>query len=155
MGYVLCVGVFTGVYYGNIWRAQDFPFLSQLLFTGESNGTTFVQYNQTAILNQYGKVNPVLLAQQGLPYFAVTFALYILATNLSITATFTHICLWNWNDIKSALDFISLATLIHLVSPWKWNWKFWTAKDSRSGIASREVQNHSGGSFSTPFQSSS
>ncbi|KAE8444125.1 hypothetical protein EG329_000813 [Mollisiaceae sp. DMI_Dod_QoI] len=142
VGYVLCVGVFTGVYYGNIWRAQDFPFLSQLLFTGESNGTNFVTYNQTAILNSNGEVDPVLLAQQGLPYFAVTFALYILATNLSITATFTHLCLWNWDDIKSALDFMSFSNLKHFFSPWKWNWRFWTAKDSRSNIADTENDPH-------------
>ncbi|KAF8853981.1 OPT superfamily oligopeptide transporter [Acephala macrosclerotiorum] len=142
VGYVLCVGVFTGVYYGNIWRAQDFPFLSQLLFIGESNGTTFIQYNQTAILNESGEVDLILPAQQGLPYFAVTFAFYIPAINFSITATSIHLWLWNWVGIKSALDFISLANLIHLVSPRKWNWRFWTARDSRSGIADTEHDPH-------------
>jgi hypothetical protein len=102
-GYVLCVAVFTGVYYGNIWHARDFLFLSQSLFTNASNGTNFVIFNQTAVLDENGAVDPVLLAQQGLPWFACTFAMYILATNLSITATFTHICLWNWSEIRPAL----------------------------------------------------
>ncbi|KAG1829215.1 OPT oligopeptide transporter protein-domain-containing protein [Suillus subalutaceus] len=46
LGYLLCMVVFVAVYYNNIWKAQNFPFLSQLLFY--ENGT---QYNQTLILN--------------------------------------------------------------------------------------------------------
>jgi len=43
IGYVLCVAVFVGVYYGNIWNAMKFPFLSQNLYTDQSNGTSFTK----------------------------------------------------------------------------------------------------------------
>lgn len=33
VGSVFSYVVFLGVYYMNIWRAKDFPFISQLLFT--------------------------------------------------------------------------------------------------------------------------
>ena len=39
IGYVLNIVVFLGLYYSNIWRARDFPFLSQLLFSPSSNST--------------------------------------------------------------------------------------------------------------------
>ena len=40
VGYVCCIALFMGLYYANIWRAKDFPFLSQLLYDGNlSNGT--------------------------------------------------------------------------------------------------------------------
>jgi OPT family oligopeptide transporter len=142
VGYVLCVGVFVGVYYGNIWHAQDFPFLSQALYTNTSTSTNFTLFVQTAILDEKGAVDPLLLAKQGLPYFSCTFALYILATNLSITATFTHICLWNWAQIRPALQFFTLANLKHIVTPWAWNWRFWTASDSRGGVDDHENDPH-------------
>jgi hypothetical protein len=43
IGYVLCVAVFVGVYYGNIWNALKFPFLSQNLYTNESDGKNFTK----------------------------------------------------------------------------------------------------------------
>jgi hypothetical protein len=33
VGTVLSYVVFVAIYYQNLWRAKDFPFLSQLLFT--------------------------------------------------------------------------------------------------------------------------
>ncbi|TID15601.1 OPT superfamily oligopeptide transporter [Venturia nashicola] len=125
VGYFLCIAVFTGVYYGNIWNARKFPFLSQLLFTEASNGTHYVQFNQSAILNSKMEVEDSLIGAQGLPYFTATFASYILSTNLAITATFSHMLLWHYNDIKSAWAFASVANLKHMFSPRSWNWKFW------------------------------
>ena len=133
VGYVLCVVVFVAAFYGNLWDARKFPFLSQLLFTGDSNGTNYVQFNQTAILNENMEVDYSLLAQQGLPFFTTTFALFILANNLSITATFSHLFLWNYDDIKSAWEFMKIENLRKLANPRTWNWKFWQAKDDRRG----------------------
>jgi len=52
--------------------------LSQLLFY--ENGT---QYNQTLILNSAYEVDSALLAEQGLPYYASTWIVYLLSTNLA------------------------------------------------------------------------
>jgi OPT family oligopeptide transporter len=133
VGYVLCCVVFIAAFYGNLWDARKFPFLSQLLFTADSNGTSYVQFNQTAILSDKMEVDYNLLAQQGLPFFTTTFALFILANNLSITATFSHLYLWNYDDIKSAWAFMSLENLKGLFNPRAWNWKFWQTKDDRRG----------------------
>ncbi|KAM3084296.1 hypothetical protein ACMFMF_001653 [Clarireedia jacksonii] len=123
IGYVLCILVFLGVYYGNIWRARDFPFLSQLLFSPTSNSTSYVTYNQTAILDENGRLDPAKLEVQGIPYMAATFASYVLTQNLAITATITHMLLWNFNDLKNAWSFLSPANLRNIISPSFW--KFW------------------------------
>ncbi|KAG2106876.1 hypothetical protein BD769DRAFT_1502646, partial [Suillus cothurnatus] len=46
LGHIFCTVVFVAVYYNNIWKAQNFPFVSQLLFY--EKGT---QYEQILILN--------------------------------------------------------------------------------------------------------
>ena len=53
------------VYQQNVWKSQNFPFLSQLLFY--ENGT---EYNQLLILNDDFTLNTTKLAEQGLPYYA-------------------------------------------------------------------------------------
>ncbi|OJA11160.1 hypothetical protein AZE42_13863 [Rhizopogon vesiculosus] len=78
LGYILCMVVFVAVYYNNIWKAQNFPFLSQLLFY--ENGT---QYDQTLILNSNYEVDPTLLAEQGLPYYASTWVINLLTSNMA------------------------------------------------------------------------
>jgi hypothetical protein len=142
IGWALCIIVFMGVYYGNVWNAKKFPFLSQLLFTEASNGTHYEQFNQSAILNSKMEVDHSLIEGQGLPYFASTFAAYILSTNLAITATFTHMFLWNFDDIKSAWSFASVANLKHAVNPKAWNWRFWNKKATWGGDDDDEMDPH-------------
>ena len=125
IGYLLGICVFMGVFYMNIWRAKDFPFLSQLLFSGTSNGTHYDQYNQTALLDSDNVLNPEALDTLGIPYFASTYASYILTSNLAITATFTHMLLWNYDDMKSGWAFASMKNLKKLVHPQSWNYRFW------------------------------
>jgi hypothetical protein len=93
--------------------------------SGASNGTNYVQFDQTAILDQNNLVNPSLLAEQGLPWVSTTFAVYVLATNLSTTATFTHLLLWNYKDMKTAWAFASLSNLKRVLHPKSWNLRFW------------------------------
>lgn len=95
------------------------PKLSQTLFY--ENGT---EYNQTLILNDQYEVDPVLLAEQGLPFYASTWVVQLLTTNLGMAATFTHLLLWNYSDIKGAW---SWATLSAVKNSWNTgiNWKFW------------------------------
>jgi len=123
IGYLLNIVVFMGIYYGNIWRARDFPFLSQLLFYPESNSTKYLVYNQTNILNEHGRLDPAKLEVEGVPYMAATFASYVTTQNLAITATFTHLLLYNWDDLKSAWSFLSFAYLKSLLKPSAW--MFW------------------------------
>ena len=125
VGYLLCIAVFMGIYYMNIWRAQDFPFLSQSLFSSDSNSTVYSIYNQTAILDSNNELDESSLNVLGIPYFASTYATYILTSNLAITATFTHMLLWNYDDIKSAWSFASAKNLRKLANPRSWNYRFW------------------------------
>ena len=143
VGYLLCICVFMGVYYMNIWNAQDFPFLSQLLFSNTSNSTVYQTYNQTAVLSSENVLDEGALQQLGIPYFATTYAVYILSTNLAITATFTHMFLWNYNDIKSAWGFVSMANIKRAVRPATWNYRFWQDNDeTRSAEADADIDPH-------------
>ncbi|KAL1702605.1 OPT oligopeptide transporter protein-domain-containing protein [Schizophyllum commune] len=82
------------VYYGNIWRAKQFPFMSQALFdeTGE-------EYNQSAILTD-GKFDPVKYEDVGPAFYSATNALGLITSNLAMGATAVHVFLFYWNDIK-------------------------------------------------------
>jgi OPT family oligopeptide transporter len=95
VGFVLCTGMYIWMYYGNLWNALDFPFLSQALFSQASNATQFVVFNQSTILDANNELDPSTLDVTGLPFFATTNASNLLTTNLGITATIIHILLWN------------------------------------------------------------
>ncbi|OAX33321.1 OPT superfamily oligopeptide transporter [Rhizopogon vinicolor AM-OR11-026] len=136
LGYVFCTVVFVAVYYNNIWKAQNFPFLSQLLFY--ENGT---EYNQTLILNTDYEVDPTLLAEQGLPYYASTWVVYLLSTNVALAATFTHLLLWNRNDLRSAWNWMTMSS----IKQWwaNFDWKVWQADGMREGdIDDEQIDPH-------------
>jgi len=95
------MGIFIGLYYGNIWNALQFPFLSQQLFSPASNETLFDVYNQSAILDKNFELDPAALGVQGLPSFAATNASYLLTTNLCVTATLVHIYLYHREAVTS------------------------------------------------------
>ncbi|KAG1807603.1 OPT oligopeptide transporter protein-domain-containing protein, partial [Suillus subaureus] len=124
LGYILCMVVFVAVYYNNIWKAQNFPFLSQLLFY--ENGT---QYDQTLILNANYEVDPTLLAEQGVPYYSSTWIVYLLSSNWGLAATFTHLLLWNWDDLRSAWSWMNLSSIKKIWA--NFNWKFWQSDGMR------------------------
>ncbi|KIK91682.1 hypothetical protein PAXRUDRAFT_830625 [Paxillus rubicundulus Ve08.2h10] len=123
IGYLLSMVVFAGVFYNNIWKAQNFPMLSQLLFY--ENGTI---YNQSLILDANYEVDPTLLAEQGLPYYASSWVVYLLAMNLGLGATITHLLLWNHDDLRGAWEWMRPS---NLRKEWQGfrlrsvNWKFW------------------------------
>ncbi|KAG1866764.1 OPT oligopeptide transporter protein-domain-containing protein [Suillus subluteus] len=124
LGYLLCMVVFVAVYYNNIWKAQNFPFLSQLLFY--ENGT---QYNQTLILNSNYQVDPTLLAEQGIPYYSSTWIVNLLSSNLGLAATFTHLLLWNRDDMRSAWSWMTPSGIKKLWA--NFDWKFWQSDGMR------------------------
>jgi hypothetical protein len=124
LGYILSIVVFVAVYYNNIWKAQNFPLLSQLLFY--ENGT---QYDQMFILNSNYEVDPTLLAEQGLPYYSSTWVVYLLTQNLGLGATFTHLLLWNRSDICSAWTWMNVSGIKNIWA--NFDWKFWQADGMR------------------------
>ncbi|KAI0333608.1 OPT oligopeptide transporter [Cubamyces sp. BRFM 1775] len=97
IGIFLTYILMAGVYYGNLWRAKDFPFMSQAIFAEDGS-----QYNQTALLTD-GKFDPVKYEQLGPAFFSATNALYLMTSNLSLGATVTHVFFWHWQDIKPFL----------------------------------------------------
>ena len=112
--------------------------LSQELFSAD--GTV---YNQTLILNDKFEVDPQLLAQQGLvrqfekkkadqvsfyspdmqPYYAGSWVVTLLVANLGLGATFTHLLIWNYSDIKGAWSWMSFSNLKLMYQ--NFNWRFW------------------------------
>ncbi|ETW81029.1 oligopeptide transporter [Heterobasidion irregulare TC 32-1] len=118
IGYILCMVVFVAVYYNNIWDSKNFPFLSQELFY--QNGTV---YDQLLILNDKLEVDPVLLEQQGLPFYAGTWIINLLVSNMGMAATFTHLLLWNRDDLRTAWNWATPAGIKRIWA--NFNWKFW------------------------------
>ncbi|KAI0256212.1 OPT oligopeptide transporter [Lactifluus subvellereus] len=124
IGYILCMVVFVAVYYNNIWESKNFPFLSQELFY--ENGTI---YDQLLILNDKFEVDPTLLAQQGLPFYAGTWITYLLTSNLGMAATFTHLLLWNRNDLRAAWSWMNKGSIAQMLA--EFDWRFWRADGKR------------------------
>ncbi|KAG2111688.1 OPT oligopeptide transporter protein-domain-containing protein [Suillus discolor] len=131
IGYILCMVVFVAVFYNNIWESRNLPFLAQLLFY--ENGTV---YDQTLIMNSNYEVDPTLVAEQGLPFYAGTWIVNLLSTNLALAATFTHLLLWNRDDLRAAWTWINMDTL----RSWRANfdWKFWKHSGERKVPANTE-----------------
>lgn len=126
-GYILCIAVFIAVFYGNVWKARNFPFLSQVLFY--ENATL---YDQSLIMGANYQVDPQLVAEQGLPYYASTWVIYLIATNLALAATVTHLLIWNHNDLRAAWTWLSPASFQHT-----WNeihWRFWKYDGHHGGV---------------------
>ena len=116
--------MFMALYYSNTWGAQKFPFLSQLLFSESSNGTNYVTYNQSTILNSDFIINQSEVDAQGLPALTATYLGYLITTNMGFTATFVHMLLWNWDDIKAGWAWASPSNLR------QFNWRFWQVTET-------------------------
>ncbi|KAI0692131.1 OPT oligopeptide transporter [Cerioporus squamosus] len=93
-GVVVCILAFCACYARNVWHAQNFPFLSQLLFY--ENGT---EYDQLSILNDDFTLNNTKLAQQGLPYYAASQTLTQLSRTAYIGTAVTHFFIWHFRDV--------------------------------------------------------
>ncbi|UPK96938.1 hypothetical protein LCI18_007873 [Fusarium solani-melongenae] len=137
-GYIICILLFLGVYYGNVWQARDFPFLSQLLFSQNSTSSNYVVYNQTEILNDENVLLPSALETEGIPFFAGTYAMFLFTTNLAVTATVSHLLLWNWDDLNTGYSFLSPSSIRQLLSPRSWNLRFWQSRVNGSRDIDKE-----------------
>jgi hypothetical protein len=81
-----------------------------------------------------------LLAEQGLPWYSSTWVVYLLATNLGLAATFTHLLLWNMDDLRSAWSWVNLQSLRE---SWKtFSWKFWQNDGMRNANENKELDPH-------------
>ncbi|KAG9516606.1 OPT superfamily oligopeptide transporter, partial [Aureobasidium melanogenum] len=129
IGYIGCIILFMGLYYGNYWRAQDFPFLAQVLFTGESNGTYYAEYNQTLILNSKMEIDQTLLDAVGPPHVLAKSRCNSKAYRIvGFTATFVHMFLWNYDDIKAGWAWAKPSNLRKLFK--SETYRFWQNQET-------------------------
>ncbi|CAL1705639.1 unnamed protein product [Somion occarium] len=98
IGIIFTYILMSAVYYGNLWNAKQFPFMSQAIFSSDGS-----QYNQTALLTD-GKFDPIKYEQLGPAWFSATNALYLITSNLSLGAVVTHVGLYHWDDLKPFLQ---------------------------------------------------
>jgi OPT family small oligopeptide transporter len=124
-GYFLCIIVFCGVYYGNVWEAKRFPFLSQSLFNFNSTPGNYSLFDQTYILDKQNVLNVTALEEVGVPYLTGTYTVYLIATNLSIAATFTHMYLYHWDLMMRSLGFADPRNWKSFILIVKDRWRFW------------------------------
>jgi len=142
VGYSICIVLFCGLYYGNVLRAKNMPFLSQLLFTDQSNSTAFDQYNQSLILNAQSEFDPSKLAAVGLPWFTTTYASSLLTTNLGTSATITYMLLYHIKDFAIIYKNITQTFLQTILHPSEFHWKFWDGKQEKPNRDDPDLDPH-------------
>ncbi|KAK2590583.1 hypothetical protein QQS21_011729 [Conoideocrella luteorostrata] len=113
IGICCCIVLFCGVYYQNIWDAQRYPFLSQLIFSNTSTPEEAVQWNQTAAIGPDGKIDMSAVELLGLPAFASSNVLNVLLTNMCIAAAVVHLVLWYPTETKVAFAFLHPKNLFN------------------------------------------
>jgi OPT family oligopeptide transporter len=117
IGYLGCTILFMGLYYGNIWQSQNFPFLSQFLFDESSNSTNFVTYNTSTIFNSEFIIDNDAVDAQGIPFLTGSYIGYLITSNAGLTATFVHMFLWNYDEIKQGWAFVTKKNIMKLLNP--------------------------------------
>ncbi len=142
IGYVLCIALFMGLYYSNTLRAQNMPFLSQLLYTDQSNFTDYEMYNQTLILNAASELDASKLAEYGLPWFTATYASSLLTNNLATTATITYMFLYHIQDLAIIYNDFTKNIWQKILKPSSWHWKFWDGKQEKPDKNDRNLDPH-------------
>ncbi|KAF2152269.1 OPT superfamily oligopeptide transporter [Myriangium duriaei CBS 260.36] len=136
VGYLLCIIVFCGMYYGNIYRSQDFPFLSQLLYNGNgSNGSFYQEYNLSAILNSNNEIDTAAVAEQGIPYLTGTYIAYLITTNMGSTAAIVTLLLFNRDELKGGFLWARWSVLKSLFKAE--TWKFWVRRETKEQYQQR------------------
>ncbi|GLB40284.1 putative oligopeptide transporter [Lyophyllum shimeji] len=127
-------------------------FLSKLNFLGTSsarssffpksfyaNGTV---YDHLRILNDKLEVDPASLEKEGLPFYAGSWVVQLLTTNLGMAATSTHLLLWNRNDLRNAWTWMKPTELKRMWD--NFNWKFWRDDGMREerDLANEDIDPH-------------
>lgn len=140
IGYLGGITLSMVLYYSNIWRAMDFPFMAQLLYDGSSNTTNYVQYNETLIMNPDFTINSDSVDTVGVPYLTATYVNYLITTNVSLTATIVHMLLWNYSEIRLGWTWITLDKIKTLVKPD--TYYFWKSTGIRTEQEKEEILNN-------------
>ncbi|KAI0266258.1 OPT superfamily oligopeptide transporter [Gloeopeniophorella convolvens] len=104
IGLLLTYIFMCALYYGNIWKAKSFPFMSQDLFY--QNGT---QYDQSLILTN-NVFDPFKYQEQGPAFFSASNAWFLLVSNLALGSCLVHVLLWHWSEISGAFKFSYLLS---------------------------------------------
>lgn len=125
IGIVGCISLFTACYYGNVWQAQNFPFLAQQIFANTSTAGNPVVWNQSLVIGSDYRVDKDALELIGLPWFSASYAASIIVINMSTTAAFTHLCLWYWSDVKAAFAMFHPSALRKTFDSRNWSLDFW------------------------------
>jgi hypothetical protein len=86
------------------------------------------------------EVDPTLLAEQGLPFYAGTWIIYLLTTNIGAGATFTHLLLWNLNDLRGAWSWVNKGSLERTWT--EFNWRLWKADGKREVSPDDDLDPH-------------
>ncbi|KAH9941493.1 OPT oligopeptide transporter [Amylocystis lapponica] len=92
VGWALNYIILPAVFVRNVWHAQNFPFISQVI----ENGTI---YDQNLILDSNFALNRTAYEIVGQPWQSTSTVIYNIGINLSIGATFVHIGLWYGKDL--------------------------------------------------------
>lgn len=97
IGYVIWYCAMLGLFYGNVWNAKTFPFMSTSLF--KSNGTRF---STTAIINNKGTIDFDKLDKVGLPYLSSSTVWGYFTANVAIGALITQVFIFYGKDMIKA-----------------------------------------------------
>jgi hypothetical protein len=139
IGYLLGIVLSIGLYYGNVWNAKDFPFMSQLLFFDNSTSDNFQPYNLDLIFNSNGdnRINMTAIEFYGTPNITATYIQSLITVGVGVTATFVHMLLWNYNDIKKGWDFVNMENIKSFLKPS--TFKFWKLSGERTSEEKQKI----------------
>ena len=74
------------------------------------------------------------------PFYAGTWVVQLLASNLGLGATFTHLLIWNYTDIMGAWTWMSPSSLKLMYQ--NFNWRFWMDDGMRKQTDDGESDPH-------------
>jgi len=86
------------------------------------------------------EVDPTLLAEQGLPFYAGTWVIYLLTTNIGVAATLTHLLLWNRDDLRGAWSWANKESLKRMWT--EFDWRIWNADGKREVSLDDDLDPH-------------
>jgi hypothetical protein len=138
IGYLGCTVLLISIYYANIWRSQDFPFLSQFLFDQTSNSTNYVTWNTTNIFTPGFIIDEAAVDAQGIPWLTGSYIAYLITSNAGITAAVVHMFLWNYDEIKGGWAWANMANLKRLVTPS--TYVFWKNSGARTEEEKKRIR---------------